>query len=542
MIFLFMAANAAKIVAFNSLLIQEAEPGFLFRKVYMTLLMIGILYPIFLIKWSKSLMVTAYILQAIYIAAGITYYLYFHTYLHVIQASALLSEAMSTAGNSAVQLDPKALISILDLPFFLLFILRVWRKPKPARKLRLIAIMVMMSSLFIFSISETISYINGKSFSTIINDTYAGESPIIERYGTLAANLVSLRQNGNGRPFEEQLKYGVEKVFAAAGIPSPNFVIIQVESMDSAIVSKRYKGAYVAPFLHSLTRTAVCYPFVLSYHEGGGTSDSEFSILNSVEPLDCYPALKLSNYSYPNSILTRLKAGGYSTLAFHGNKGSFYNRDIAFPKLGFSEFFDMAMSGLPENGWGLPDADMFGIAVEKLHSARQPFLAYVITMSSHEPFESVGNYYSNSLFDDIRDKTVRNYFNSMNYVDKSLQDFVSKLQAEFKNTYILITGDHAPNIEREGYMQASFTLENHYFEFVPLIIITPDGRSYYEPSEAASFLDISPTILKSSGTGASIQTDGRDLLDKNDKAGPIPYRGSSFDRSLLYKKAMENLR
>lgn len=542
MLFLFIAANAGKIVAFNSMLIQEGEAGFMLRKVFMTLLLIGILYPLVFITWSRALMFAAYILQAFYIAAGITFYLYFHTYLHLMQASALLSEVLSTAGNSAIQLDPRALISILDLPFFLLFVCRIWRKPKPVKRERLVALVVITASLLAFSISEAISYMNGRALSNLVNDTYAGESSIVERYGTIAANLVSLRQNGSGNQLEKQLEYGGEQVFAATGPSTPNFIIIQVESMDSAIVSRKYKGAYVVPFLHSLTKTAIYYPFVLSYHKGGGTSDSEFSILNSVEPLDCYPALKLSNYSYPNSLLTRLKKSGYVALAFHGNKGSFYNRDIAFPRMGFTEFFDTAKTGLPENGWGLPDADMFTFASEKLHSVKQPFLAYVITMSSHEPFDSVGNYYTNSLFDDIQDKNVKNYFNSMNYVDRSLKNFISELQAGFGNTYFLITGDHAPNIEKEGYRQASFTLDNRFFEFVPLIIITPDGKTYSETSRAASFLDMAPTILKSSGTGNSIRTDGSNLINPGEKAGSIPYRGNSFDRTLLFKKALESLR
>lgn len=541
MFFLFIVVNVGKIVAFNSILIQDGEPGSMFRKVFMTLLLIGVFYPLILVTGSRTLMITSYLLQAFYIASGITFYLYFHTYLHWMQASAMLSEVLSTAGNSAVRLDPRALISIMDLPFFLLFIQRMWRRPKPAKRERRLAIVVVIASLAAFSMSEAVNMLYGRSLSDIVNDTYAGESSIVERYGTVTANLVSLWQTSSGLELEKQLEYGDEQVFAATGTSAPNFVIIQVESMDSAVISRKYKGSYVVPYLHSLTKKAVYYPFVLSYHKGGGTSDSEFSILNSVEPLDCYPALKLSNYSYPNSLLARLKAGGYATLAFHGNKGGFYNRDTAFPRLGFNEFYDIEKSGLPENGWGLPDADMLAFVGQKLHTIKQPFLAYVITMSSHEPFDSVRNYYANSLFDDIRDRDVKDYFNSMSYVDRSLKDFISKLQTDFENTYILIIGDHAPNIEKEGYRQASFTLDNRFFEFVPLIVITPDGKPYVESSKAASFLDLAPTIIKSSGTGGSIRTSGSNLLEPVDKAGSIPYRGKSFDRVLLFRMARKSL-
>ncbi len=541
MLFLFIAANAAKIVVFNSMLTQEGEAVFLLRKLLMTLLLIGALYPLFFIYRSRAAIIAAYAIQALYLAAGITYYYYFHTYLHLVQAVPLLSEALSTAGNSAVRPDLRALVSILDLPFFILFMRGIWRRPKPAKRELMAAVSVIAASLLVFSASEAISGKNGNALSNLANDTYSGESPIVEKYGTIAANLVSVWQSGGGL-LEKQLEYGAERTFEATGLPAPNLVIIQVESMDSAIISRKYKGAYVTPFLHSLTKTAVYYPFMLSYHKGGGTSDSEFSILNSVEPLDFYPALKLANYSYPNSLLTRLKRNGYEAAAFHGNVGGFYNRDAAFPRLGFTEFYDLGRTGLPENGWGLPDGDMFDFAVKKLDTVSQPFLAYVITMSSHEPFESVLNYYKNSMFDDISDKTVKNYFNSMNYVDRSLKAFIGKIQADFKNTYIFISGDHAPNIEKEGYRQASFTMDGRFFEFVPLFIITPDGRAYAEAATTASFLDMAPTVLRASGTGCSILTGGADLLDPEEKAGPIPYRGADFDRSLLFKKALESLR
>lgn len=541
MLFLFIVANAGKIVAFNVLLIQEGSAGFTLRQVFMALLLIGVLYPLIYIIGSRTVMIAAYLLQALYIAAGITYYFYFHTWLHVMQASALLSEVMSTAGNSAVRPDPAVLISILDMPFFFLLLYKTRRKPKPVKRERLAALLVIIASLLAFSISEAINYSNDSALINLVNNTYSGETPIVERYGTLTADLVSVWQNGSGRLLEKQLEYGSERTFSATGQTSPNLIVIQVESMDSAIVNKKYQGAYVTPFLHSLTKTAVYYPFMLSYHKGGGTSDSEFSILNSVEPLDCYPALKLSNYSYPNSLLTRLDKGGYAALAFHGNKGSFYNRDIAFAKLGFTKFFDMAETGLKENGWGIPDGDMFSFTFKKLNDLKQPFLAYVITMSSHEPFNSVANYYTNSMFDGIMDANIKNYFNSMNYVDKSLQAFVSEVRAIYGNTYIFITGDHTPNIDGEEYRQASFTIDNCYFEFVPLIIITPDGKIYNENLRAASFLDMAPTILKASGVSCSILTDGSDLLEPEEKAGDIPYRGNNYDRALLFKKVAEVL-
>lgn len=537
----FIVANIIKITVFNGLLIPEHNAGFVAQKLLMTSLMAGILYPVFYLAGSRALVTALYFLQAGYIAVNITYYLYFHTYLHPAQAAALLSEAFSTAANSAVPLDWRILTSVLDLPPFIGLINRMGKLPRPSKRQRHAALVIVAASFVAFTTVEFVRHAENRSFADLVKDTYSGETPLIEGYGTFGANLVSLAQSVVRHPWEEQLEYGGLRTAAATGRPAPNFVIIQVESMDSGIVNQKYRGAYVTPYLHSLAGSAVYYPFALSYHKGGGTSDSEFSILNSMEPLDCYPALKLPDYGYPNSLVASLKKSGYATLAFHGNRGSFYNRDAAFPRLGFSEFFDMAKTGLPENGWGLPDADVFSFACETLRQAEKPFFAYVITMSSHEPFDSVYHYYRDPRFEGVRDKTVKNYFNSMSYVDKSLEAFVQEIRAGYGDTFIIITGDHAPNILKDEYRQASFNDDNRFFEFVPLMIITPEGSAYRESSKAASFLDIAPTVLEASGAGGSLRTNGKNLLDRAEAGGPIPYRGGAFDRTLLFKKALKSM-
>jgi phosphoglycerol transferase MdoB-like AlkP superfamily enzyme len=307
--------------------------------------------------------------------------------------------------------------------------------------------------------------------------------------------------------------------------------------MDSNIVNQQYKGNYITPFLHSLASSSIYYPYTMSYHEGGGTSDSEFSVLNSVEPLQYYPSLKLSNYSFPNSLISRMDAGQFSTFAFHGNVGSFYNRDVAFPKLGFQEFYDMLGMKLPESGWGLPDSKVFDYTLSRIKTAKQPFLSYTITMSSHEPFNSVRNYYNNSLYGDIKDTTVQNYFNSFSYVDQSIKNFVQEVQKNFKNTYIIIYGDHTPNINSAAYKQASYTMDNRYFEFVPMFIITPDSQVRKESAEAASLIDVAPTILETSGINFDLKSNGQNLTDPALNNDNLPFKGGSYSRSLLFQKA-----
>jgi phosphoglycerol transferase MdoB-like AlkP superfamily enzyme len=187
-----------------------------------------------------------------------------------------------------------------------------------------------------------------------------------------------------------------------------------------------------------------------------------------------------------------------------------------------------------DEGWGAPDDKVFSFAMEKISASGKPFLSYIITMTSHGPFESARNYYNNSRYDQIKDEIVKNYFNSMNYVDDSIKNFVLKIKAEIPNTYIFIYGDHTPNIQSVEYHQASFIDTDKYFEFVPLFIITPDNKNYIENKTAASFLDISPTILKSSNVPYSFYSNGTNLLGRSDGPKDIPLKGGFFNRQMLY--------
>jgi lipoteichoic acid synthase len=551
----FLILNALKIALFNGFLITKQDEGIFIYKFILTLLVVTLIYPLIYRAGSRITMAFFYVLQVLYMTVSLGYYLYFRSYLHILQYFSLFREAFSVAGNSAVPFDAKMLVVLIDLPVFI-FILAACKGPG-RQKIRLgkTAMAAMLASLLILASIETFNYVHKDSIINMVKDTFTGESPIVERYGTLADNIVDLIHNGSNNSLSSRLNYGKEQssgtqpVMKSAEVKNPiepaevktsaqpNYILIQVESMDANIVNQMYKGSYVTPYLHALESKSVYYPYTMSYHEGGGTSDCEFSVLNSVEPLSDYPALKLSGYDYPNSMVKILNDASYTTLAFHGNVGSFYNRDVAFPRIGYSGFYDMQKMQLPESGWGLPDDAVFNYAFNNLKTVNGVFFAHVITMTSHEPFNSARNYYNNSLYDDIGDKTVKEYYNSMSYVDKSIQDFVNKVQANFKNTYIIIYGDHTPNIKSSMYSQASFSMNGKYFEFVPMMIVTPDGTARKEKNEVASFLDIAPTVLKTSGIPCDFRSDGLDLAGSAPGIGNLPFKGGSYDRSLLFTNA-----
>ncbi len=547
-IVLFILMNALKISLYDFFLIPQANKDIFVYKFWTTLLFCIIIYSIVFSFKSRYIFLLVFAIQGIYCYANISYYLYYHSYLQILQWLSLFKEALISATHLANPKSVQLLVVFIDIPLALYIFFKGFKQEIRQFRLPVLRNLALITALLILTVVEINNYSNGKSIVQYMDDKYTGETEIVARYGTLVNSGINIIQNYSEKKLIEQINYGKKLSSPSSTIANsnsgnpttikarkPNYVIIQVESMDANIVKQQYKDSYVMPYLSSLRENSVYYPYTLSYHKGGGTSDTEFSIINSVEPLDSFPAIKLTSYSFPNSVVSKLSKASYSTMAFHGNVGAFYNRDIAFSKMGFKNFYDLSSMKYNDEGWGAPDDKVFSFAFNKMSKSNAPFLSYIITMTSHGPFASARNYYNNDRYDEIEDELVKDYFNSMNYVDNSIKDFVLKVQSKFPNTYIFIYGDHTPNIHAEDYYQASFFDEDKYFEFVPLFIITPDNKKHVENSIVASFLDISPTILGSSNIPYTLYSNGTNLLSDNKNPLNIPLKGSSFDRAWLYQ-------
>ncbi|RCX14306.1 phosphoglycerol transferase MdoB-like AlkP superfamily enzyme [Anaerobacterium chartisolvens] len=531
----FILLNSVKITMFNFLIMESQTVWTFAYKLFFTLLFTVLVFYTSLTFKKPHVIVIAYIIQTAYIITMLCYYNYFRNYLHLFQVTALFTEGITSVKHFTIPWNNNLLTAILDLPLFL-YVLITYKKIStfktvlgPYLKYILIAPAVLIAA------AEGWSLYSGSSIVHFSKDYSAYESAIVEKYGTLANSLCDIITNKGGKNHIQHLKYGGTITATAKETAKPNFVIIQVESMDSNVVNHKYKGKYIAPYLHSVSQSSVYYPYTMSYHKSGGTSDSEFSVINSVEPLGNFPSIKLSDYSYPNSMLKRLSSANYASYAFHGNTGSFYNRNVAFDKMGFDTFYDINAMGMEDEGWGAPDHEVFDFALRVMENEEKPFISYIITMTSHMPFTNAENYYKNDLYDSIEDETVKNYFNSISYVDSAIKDFAEQISTRFENTYIIIYGDHTPNIITPEYTQASFETDGSYFEFVPLIIITPDRQVYHEKSRAACFLDVAPTVLNASGISFEIQSKGMDLINPVGYA-TVPFYGNDYNRAYLYER------
>lgn len=167
-----------------------------------------------------------------------------------------------------------------------------------------------------------------------------------------------------------------------------NVIVIQVEALQDFVLNMRYNGQELTPNLNRLLKQDTLY-FNRYYQQigRGGTSDAEFVTQNSLYPsMDIYSYKKYVSNDFLG-LPKVLKEKGYSTMAFHGYKPEFWNRSEIYPVLGFDRFISKQDYVNEEViGWGVSDKSFFRQSSLYLLKTRQPFYAFLITLSSHHPY------------------------------------------------------------------------------------------------------------------------------------------------------------
>ncbi len=524
-ILFFLLLNSLKIIIFHYKISTLS-----FAYCLYTFAIVSLFYLILFTIKSRILTILFYILQFLYIATNYIYFSFFGIYLSPKLVYSLFEEGTITVTRGIFPYGPFLLLFLIDLPIFILVLRKNYFNFFSSIKLKNKIIIFVSLFIVLFFYIEFKEY-GSKEIRR--HQELHEEFGIVEKYGLLVwqMNLFSYEDY-----YLEKLQKSQRVIESEGKEKLYNIIFIQVEALDSFILKLEWRGKKIMPYLKELSNKSIYYPYTLSYHFGGGTSDAEFSIINSVEPLLYYPSIKIFNYSYDNSFVKILKNNGYSTKAFHGNYSSFFNRRYAFKAMGFDIFFDIRSMNLKMKGWGAPDSDVFEFVLKELKKEKKPFFYHIITMSSHYPFVNVFSYYDNSNFHH-QERTTKNYFVSMNYVDYVLRKYVEEF-LKTPDTYIFIFGDHSPvlYVNSKYYLPSELFIDLKKYEFVPLLIITPEGTHYSEDKLCASFLDIGPTALYSSGVSFKYNTDGQNLFGIPIEDNYFSHYDKKYKRSELYEK------
>lgn len=300
-----------------------------------------------------------------------------------------------------------------------------------------------------------------------------------------------------------------------------NIITIQAESLQNFVINREMNGQSITPVLNNLINQDSIY-FKRYYEQvgWGNTSDAEFISHNSF-----YPSTKTFSYkafednkfaSFP----MLLKEEGYSTIAFHGNEGGFWNRENIYPSQGIDNF--MSLEDLQQDeliGIGLSDGSLFRQSVDFLKKQPQPFYAFYITLTSHHPFIIEEQYKGLKIEGEYQDTVLEDYLQSVHYLDQQIGNFIDMLKAEglYEDSIIVIYGDHEglDMRDEETYQLLTDFLgkpyQNDEMFRVPFIVHIPNSGLQQEVTTAGGQIDFFPTMANLMG----IEIDGGKLLGKD---------------------------
>lgn len=276
-----------------------------------------------------------------------------------------------------------------------------------------------------------------------------------------------------------------------------NVIYVHLESFQQFLIDYKLqtdgKSYEVTPFLNSLyhSNSTLAFSNVFNQVKAGKTSDAETMIETGLFGLN--QGSFMVNYGGTNTqqaapfILS--KNGDYTSAVFHGNAGSFWNRNTAYKQWGYNYFFDASYFTKQDDTnsfqYGLNDKIMLKDSIKYLERLQQPFYVKYITVSNHYP-------YTTSLIGDeigfplakTKDETINGYFATANYLDssvKALFDYLKK-SGLYDNSIIVLYGDHfgisqtrnpnlAPLVGKTSETWSNY--DNAMMQRVPYMVVIP---------------------------------------------------------------------
>lgn len=265
------------------------------------------------------------------------------------------------------------------------------------------------------------------SFLASLSDRvdYADEYPFFDE-AVRAAKFEALRGNGPAAgPTEPVLNTA-----------RPNVVIVILESFARTVMDAEVGGEPVMPYMQRLKGEGIWFEnfFANSFR----TDRGEVAILSGFPAQTRMSIMKLPAKSRNLPSIARSLAGeGYATSFAYGGDLNFTNQSSYMYATGWQELIwqkDLRFDA-PAADWGYDDAlmcDWFADRVIALSDAGKPFLAGLLTLSSHTPFDV-----PYSKFDD-------KVLNAMAFSDECVGKMIDRLKASpaWKDLLVVLVADH----------------------------------------------------------------------------------------------------
>ena len=328
---------------------------------------------------------------------------------------------------------------------------------------------------------------------------YADEYPFFDET-TRAAKFESLRGNGPEAG-------AAEPVLNTA---RPNVVIVILESFARTVMDADVDGEPVMPHMQRLKREGIWFEnfFANSFR----TDRGEVAILSGFPAQTRMSIMKLpaKSRNLP-SVAHSLVREGYATSFAYGGDLNFTNQASYMYATGWQELVwqkDLRFD-TPAADWGYDDAlmcDWFADRVIALDAARKPFLAGLLTLSSHTPFDVP--------YSKFEDKVL----NAMAFSDECVGKMIDRLKASpaWKDLLIVLVADHGYPYPR------TLTYNEPLRHRIPMIWTGGAVSGPRVVADYAAQIDIAATLLAQLGVAHDDFDYSKDIF------APVPPRKFAY--------------
>jgi len=225
-----------------------------------------------------------------------------------------------------------------------------------------------------------------------------------------------------------------------------NLVVIQVESLENFVINQKIAGQEITPNLNRLLGNSLYFPNIYEQVYNGNSSDADLMTNTSVYPVRSGSTFFRFPRNTYNSLPRLMAKKGYATLGIHPDKGSYWNWMPALNSMGFDKTFDATHFDQNDKiGLGISDYSYLSQVAAILVGEKEPFYSFMVTLTSHSPFDLPEEYWELTLTDCLNDSKLGGYFQSIRYTDRAIGHFLAKLEQSqlLDNTVFVIYGDHA---------------------------------------------------------------------------------------------------
>lgn len=453
---------------------------------------------------------------------NVIYYREFTDFMTINTIFGYSTVSQGLSGSSFALLKPQDIIIVADIIIvvlgFITGFLHLDKRPIP----RVQALALTSFSLFCLVLNITLGEISrpqllSRTFDRnylvkyLGIDTYmvydglktARNSQVRNKAGSSDLNnIINFTRNHYAEPNSKM--YGIAK--------GRNVIVIHLESFQQFLINYKLNDKEVTPFLNSLYNSKETYSFANFFNQvgQGKTSDAENMLETSTYGLSqgsLFSILGTDN-TFEGAPAILDQSQGYTSAVFHGNSGSFWNRNNVYKNLGYNYFFDSSYYNTDANNlteYGLKDKLLFHDSVKYLERLQQPFYAKFVTVSNHFPFALDDQ---NTSFDkaNTSDASINNYFVTAHYLDQAVQEFFEYLKKSglYDNSIIVLYGDHYGISDTRNLKLASLLgkssstwsdFDNTQMQRVPFMIHIPGTKDGGVQTQYGGEIDVLPTLL-----------------------------------------------